>query len=299
MWASCEARPLSSVPPRRPTDRKLNGVGSESPGCTSNFSHSIVLPSSRGGVPVFNRHSRQPKPLQSLTKQHRSRLPATPRRILLLPTMNQPIQKSPCSNNRRPRQHHPPIPQLQTKYPLRSREKLVILSGAKNPRILFGAPIIFRIGHLLHHQIHHLSLFNKHIPLPLQNLPQLHPIDRLVTQCGDQAAGPRLVLMTKLNHQASATSPITHPEQPPPAPVPLSHPSNRRITTHLRNQIQIQRKDRRPQPHPRRRHSRLAPGMTRAHHHHIVLLRKTHTSILNTLGSPSFGAARHEAIHLR
>ena len=40
--------------------RKLNGVGSASPGCSSNLLQSIVRPSSRGGVPVFNRHSRSP-----------------------------------------------------------------------------------------------------------------------------------------------------------------------------------------------------------------------------------------------
>src|SRR5579863_1977732 len=40
--------------------RKLKGVGSTSPGCSSNVSHLIVRPSRRGGVPVLRRHGRRP-----------------------------------------------------------------------------------------------------------------------------------------------------------------------------------------------------------------------------------------------
>ena len=40
--------------------RKLNGVGSASPGCSSNRDQSIVRPSRRGGVPVLSRQVRRP-----------------------------------------------------------------------------------------------------------------------------------------------------------------------------------------------------------------------------------------------
>jgi hypothetical protein len=40
--------------------RKLKGVGSASPACSSKASQRIVRPSSRGGVPVFKRQVRKP-----------------------------------------------------------------------------------------------------------------------------------------------------------------------------------------------------------------------------------------------
>jgi hypothetical protein len=41
---------------------KRKGVGSASPSCSSNFEKSIVLRSSHGGVPVFNRPHSKPMP---------------------------------------------------------------------------------------------------------------------------------------------------------------------------------------------------------------------------------------------
>ena len=40
--------------------RVENGSGGSSPGCISNAAQSIVVPSSRGGVPVFSRPSAKP-----------------------------------------------------------------------------------------------------------------------------------------------------------------------------------------------------------------------------------------------
>jgi hypothetical protein len=48
MWHWICGRSIRSV-------RNENGVGSASPGCGSNLLQLIVRPSSRGGVPVFNR----------------------------------------------------------------------------------------------------------------------------------------------------------------------------------------------------------------------------------------------------
>ena len=60
--------------------RKLNGVGSASPGCSSKRAQSIVRPSSRGGVPVFRRHSRSPRLLQASPSRTLRRLAAAARR---------------------------------------------------------------------------------------------------------------------------------------------------------------------------------------------------------------------------
>ena len=51
--------------------RKLKGVGSASPGCSSNLLQSMVRPSRRGGVPVLRRQPRRPR-----------RLSASPSRML-------------------------------------------------------------------------------------------------------------------------------------------------------------------------------------------------------------------------
>ena len=133
MWASSEARPSSFLPPRLPPDRikdrKLNGVGSTSPGCTSNRSQSIVRPIQPRRSPRLQPALPQPQLLERFPQQNRSRLPTPSRRILLLPTMNQPIQKSPRRNNRRPCKHHPSIPQLQ---PPHDSLRNVISTGAKD-----------------------------------------------------------------------------------------------------------------------------------------------------------------------
>jgi hypothetical protein len=147
--------------------------------------------------------------------------------------------------------------------------------------------------YLVADQIHYLSLLDKQIPLPLQNLSHLYPIQSLVALSSGRpnSRPPARIQQPKLNpasirdlaHHPAKSIHLTHQ-------MPLRNPANRRITTHLRNQIQIQRKDRRPQSHPRRGHSRLTPSMPGPNHHHIVLFRKTHSSILNT---PDFARPRH------
>jgi hypothetical protein len=59
--------------------------------------------------------------------------------------------------------------------------------------------------------------------------------------------------------------------------MPLRNSTNRRIATHLRNQIQIQRKDRRAQTHPRGRHRRLATSVTRANDDYVKLFGEGHS----------------------
>jgi hypothetical protein len=60
----------------------------------------------------------------------------------------------------------------------------------------------------------------------------------------------------------------------------LGDAADGRIATHLRDQVEVQRKDRRAQPHARRRYRRLTARVARAHDDDIVLFRKAHASIL-------------------
>src|SRR5271170_4005360 len=56
----------------------------------------------------------------------------------------------------------------------------------------------------------------------------------------------------------------------------LGDAANCRVARHLRNQVDIQRVERSLQPHARRSHRGLAPGMTRADHDYLVLFRELH-----------------------
>src|SRR6202140_1761390 len=58
--------------------------------------------------------SPQPKLLDRFSKQNRRRFSRTSRRILLLAAMNQPVKKSPSSNDDRIRRNAPPIANDQT-----------------------------------------------------------------------------------------------------------------------------------------------------------------------------------------
>ena len=93
--------------------RKLKGVGSASPFCSSKASQRIVRPSSRGGVPVFKRHSPQAQRPQRLAQQNRGRLAAAPGWIFFFAAVNQPVQKRPGSDDGGSRQQPAPIAQLQ------------------------------------------------------------------------------------------------------------------------------------------------------------------------------------------
>src|SRR6266478_7959437 len=58
--------------------------------------------------------SPQPQLLKRFAQQNRRRFSRTSRRILLLPAMNQPVKKSPSSNNDRIRRNTPPIAKQNT-----------------------------------------------------------------------------------------------------------------------------------------------------------------------------------------
>ena len=58
--------------------------------------------------------------------------------------------------------------------------------------------------------------------------------------------------------------------------VALGHAADGRVAAHLRNQVHVHGDECGLEPHARRGHGRLAAGMTRAHHNHIVLFGKGH-----------------------
>ena len=71
-----------------------NGSGGSSPGCTSSAAQSMVVPSSRGGVPVFSRPSARPSRSSVSDKAERRRLADPAGRRLALADMDQAPQKS-------------------------------------------------------------------------------------------------------------------------------------------------------------------------------------------------------------
>ena len=71
-----------------------NGSGGSSPGCISTADQSIVVPSSRGGVPVFSRPSVKPDPLERRGEPHRRRLADPASGPVPLAEMDQAAQES-------------------------------------------------------------------------------------------------------------------------------------------------------------------------------------------------------------
>ena len=76
-------------------ERKLNGVGSASPGCSSKRDQSMVRPSSRGGVPVFRRHSRRPRRFRRFAEQDAGGSPQRPAVYCCSPQWMRPFRKVP------------------------------------------------------------------------------------------------------------------------------------------------------------------------------------------------------------
>jgi hypothetical protein len=65
--------------------RNENGTGGSSPGCTFSPRQSIVVPSSRGGVPVLSRPSAKPSPRKVRDKPSDGASPTLPAGIFSSP----------------------------------------------------------------------------------------------------------------------------------------------------------------------------------------------------------------------
>ena len=76
-------------------ERKLNGVGSASPGCSSNLDQSMVRPSRRGGVPVFRRVSRRPSFFRDSPRRTEAGSPERPAVYCCSPQWMSPLRKVP------------------------------------------------------------------------------------------------------------------------------------------------------------------------------------------------------------
>ena len=137
---------------------------------------------------------------------------------------------------------------------------------------------------LVEHQVHHFRLLDVQICLRLQHLAHLHPVLVLVALCpGRPHRRPARGIQQpeldpdRIRHLAHNAAQCIHfPHQ-----VALGDAPNGGIARHLRDQIQIETEQRRPQPHPGSRHRRFAARVTRTHNYNVVLFRKRHnTSIL-------------------
>jgi hypothetical protein len=132
---------------------------------------------------------------------------------------------------------------------------------------------------LLDNQPHHLSLTDVQPRLAFEHFAHLHTVELLVA------------LRPRTPHRRPARS-VQQPELNPHGvghfahhaaqrvhladQMAFGHAADSRIATHLRNQVHVHGDERRLQAHARGRHRRLAPGVARANHHHIVLFRKGH-----------------------
>ena len=74
---------------------KENGVGTASPGCGSNCDQSMVRPSSRGGVPVFNRVQCKPSVRSWSPSNWEGASPFRPQLYVMLADVRQPVEERP------------------------------------------------------------------------------------------------------------------------------------------------------------------------------------------------------------
>ena len=77
------------------SERKLKGVGSVSPGWSSNLVQSMVRPSRRGGVPVLRRVSRRPSFFRDSPRRTEAGSPERPAVYCCSPQWMRPLRKVP------------------------------------------------------------------------------------------------------------------------------------------------------------------------------------------------------------
>ena len=90
--------------------RNENGTGGSSPGCTSSPRQSIVVPSSRGGVPVFSRPSAKPSPRKVRDRPSDGASPTRPAGIFSSPIWIRPPRNVPVVSTTRPAPIRRPSP---------------------------------------------------------------------------------------------------------------------------------------------------------------------------------------------
>jgi hypothetical protein len=165
--------------------------------------------------------------------------------------MDQTIQKGASGDDHRAREDRTPIPQLHPAH---------------------------RAAGIEDH-VHHFRLLDMQIRLRFQHLPHFHPVLALVAlrSRGPDGRPARRIQQAKLDadrigHLAHNPAQRVHfPHQ-----VPLGDAANSGIARHLRDQVEIETKQRRTQAHTRRRHRRLATCVPRTHYYNVVAFRKPH-----------------------
>ncbi len=183
----------------------------------------------------------------------RRRLPVPPASVLCLTNVRQPVQKRTRSYNDGPRSHRPSIAQHHP-----------------------GRPPRLAVRQL---QRRHFRLQNAKIRLRLQRLAHPQSVLLLIALCPRRPhrRPPARVQQPELD-PGRVGDLAHHPAQRVhfPHQVPLGDSPDRRIARHLRHQVGIHRRHRGTQPHARTRPRRLAAGMPRAHHDHVVICRICH-----------------------
>ncbi len=125
----------------------------------------------------------------------------------------------------------------------------------------------------------HFRLLDFQIGLRLQNLAHLDPVGLLVAlrpRRPDRRPARRIQeaeldthRIRNFAHDAAQCIHFAHQ-------VPLGNPTHRWIAGHLRNQIDVERVERRFQAHACGGHCGFASGMARADHDHIELFGEPH-----------------------
>ena len=225
--------------------RNENGTGGSSPGCRSRPSQSIVLPSSRAGVPVLRRPSARP----SAGKPRRDSLsagasPTRPAGILLSPMWMRPLRN---------------VPVVSTTAPAVNRRPSSVTMPATRPsstiRSSTAASITVEAGGLGDRRLHRLAI---ELAIGL-GARALHGRTLRAIEQAELDAG----LVGDPAHQAVERVDLADQ-------MALAEPADRRIARHLADGRRLVGDERRARAHARGGRRRLAAGVAAADNDDIV-----------------------------
>ena len=235
--------------------RKLNGVGSASPGCSSKWHQSIVRPSRRGGVPVLRRQPRRPSRFSASPSRMLGGSPLRPAEYCCSPQWMRPFRN---------------VPVVMTTAPA----KTVRPSRSLSPMTRGFQRLDFRRA-----EIDDFRLFDEQPRLRFKHLTHLHAILLLVALRARRpdCRAARSIEQAELN--ANRVGDLAHDAAESvhfPHEMAFGDAADGRVAGHLRDQVEVQGEKRRAQSHARRGHGGFATRMAGADNDYVVLFGECH-----------------------
>ena len=224
--------------------RVENGSGGSSPGCRSRPAQSIVLPSSRGGVPVFSRPSRKPARSSVGASPTEGASPTRPAGIFTSPMWIRPRRNVPVVITTAPASKLPTVAQHDATRPGPRRAQ------GRRPRPRRSVRSVLGPQHVLH---------RRPVELPVRLRPRT----------------PDRRTLAPVEHPELDAGPVRGQTHDPvervdlPDQMSLAETADRGVARHGADRRERLRHQGGRCTHPRRGRSRLGAGVAAAHHDHV------------------------------